>query len=115
MTNPTWTIGRRRRPKALLWALALVFGIAGSPDLCWAGEPLGPARPGGLPEVLASVTVLSEAAMARESAQGVQSSPVVGDQGGHSRVLLWDELRGPPQILPENSGTVTLSTGGSGK
>jgi hypothetical protein len=103
---------RIRRPGALL-ALAVVAGLGNLPGVCRAAEQLGPARPGGLPEVLASVTILSEAAMARESAAGVQPAPVISDQGGHARVMLWDELRTPPELPPGSNGTVTLSTGAS--
>ncbi len=106
---------RRAGPRALLAALALCLGIAVSPGFCRAAEPLAPARPGGLPEVLASVTILSEAAMARESAAGLQAAPVVGNQSGQARVLLWDELKAPPELPPGTNGTVTLSTGGAGK
>jgi hypothetical protein len=97
----------------LLAVLALAFGIGASAGSCWAAEPLGPARPGGVPEILASVTILSETAMAHESAAGVQPVPVISDQNGHARVLLWDELRAPPDLPPgSTNGTVTLSTGG---
>jgi hypothetical protein len=67
-----------------------------------------------VPEVLASVTILSEAAMAHVSAAGVQSAPVISDQNGHARVLLWDELRAPPELPPGTNGAVTITTGGAG-
>jgi hypothetical protein len=98
----------------LLGVLALVLGLAWLPDSGRAAEPLGPARPGGLPEVLASVTTLSDTAMARESAAGVQPAPVLGDQAGHPRVLLWDEMKAPPELPLGTNGTVTLTTGASG-
>jgi hypothetical protein len=65
--------------------------------------------------VLASVTILSESAMARESAAGVQAGPVISEQNGHAKVLLWDELRAPPELPSGTNGTVTLTTGGPGK
>ncbi|HUC10498.1 MAG TPA: hypothetical protein VL985_08735 [Stellaceae bacterium] len=93
----------------------MALGIIGLPGLCPAAEPLLPAQPGGVPEFLASVTVLSEAAMARESAGGVQPAPIVGDQTGHARVMLWDELKASPELPPGTNGSVTLTTGGGGK
>jgi hypothetical protein len=104
---------RIRGPRAL-FALAVIVGLGGLPGVCPAAEKLGPARPGGLPEVLASVTILSETAMARESAGALQPAPVISDQGGHARVMLWDELRAPPESPPGANGTVTVTTGGVG-
>jgi len=52
--------------------------------------------------------------MAHESAAGVQSAPVISDQNGHARVLLWDELRAPPELPPGANGAVTITTGGAG-
>ncbi len=98
----------------MLAALALVFGVGAPAGLCWAAEPPGPARSGGVPELLASVTILSETAMARESAAGVQPAPVMNEQNGHAKVLLWDELRAPPDLPPGTNTAVTITTG-SGK
>jgi hypothetical protein len=106
---------RRIGPATLLAVLVVCLGIGVSSGACRAAEPLGPARPNGLPEVLASVTILSEAAMAQESAAGVQAAPMVGNQSGQAKVLLWDELKSPPQLPTEPSGTVTLSTVSPGK
>jgi hypothetical protein len=88
----------------------MAFGIASLHSPCSAAGQPGPQRPGGLPEVLASVTVLSEAAMANETAAGVQVAPIVRDQSGLARILLWDELR-VPQLPSGTNGAVTLNTG----
>lgn len=112
--NRPWLRGGRGR--ALL--AALVFALAGAilPAAGRAADPIGPARPGELPQLLASVTILSEAAMARETGAGIQPTPLINNPSGHSRVLLWDEMRAPPDLPPgATSGTVTLSTGGVGK
>jgi hypothetical protein len=106
---------RRRLGTALLGAFAAAWLSASFPGNCRAAEPLGPARPSGLPEVLASVSVLSEAAMAKESAAGVEPAPIIGEQTGHARVLLWDEMKAPPELPLGTNGTVTLSIGGVGK
>ena len=98
----------------MLAVLTIALGLSGLPGVCRAAELLGQARPGGVPEVLASVTSLSEEAMAHESAAGVQATPVITEQNGHARVLLWDELRAPPEAGSAINGTVTLSTGGAG-
>ena len=104
-----------KTPRVLLGAVALLLGLSGVPGVCRAGEQLGPARPGALPEVLASVTILSDTAMAHENATGAQPAPVITNQGGHARVMLWDELKAQPELPLGSNGTVTLSTGGAGK
>jgi hypothetical protein len=89
----------------------MAFGVCGLSGFCLAAEPMAPPIPGGVPEILASVTVLSESAMAKEAAAGVQSAPILGDQTGHARVMLWDELKAPPELPPGTSNAVTLTTG----
>lgn len=105
---------RSMRAAIALGTLAMAFGIAGFPGACPAAEAPGPQHPGGLLEVLASATVLSEAAMANQTAAGVQPSPLLGDQSGLARVLLWDELK-PPELPPGANGSVTVNTASSGK
>lgn len=81
-----------------------VGGLSGS---CRAAEPLAPAQPAGVPEMLASVTILSDAAMAREKGTGLQLPQILNDPTGRQRVLLWDELRAPPQQLaPTNDPSI---------
>jgi hypothetical protein len=105
---------RCSRVAIVLRALMMAFGIVGLPSLCPAAGQPGPQHSGGLPEILASVTVLSEAAMANETAAGVQAAPIVRDQSGLARILLWDELR-MPQLPSGANGAVTLNTGSSDK
>jgi hypothetical protein len=90
--------------------LALALAIGGLSTVCRAAEPLGSARPGGVPDVLASVTILSDAAMAKEKGAGLQLPQILNDPTGRQRVLLWDELRTPPQQLAP-SNDPTISTG----
>jgi hypothetical protein len=102
--------GRKRQGMALLGALALAVGVGVLSTGCGAAEILGPARPNGVPEVLASVTVLSDAAMANEKGAGLQSAAILNDTVGHGKVLLWDELKAPPQLAPATD--TTINTGG---
>jgi hypothetical protein len=105
---------RCSRIAIVLRALTMALGIAGLHSPCSAAGQSGAQHPGGLPEVLASVTVLSEAAMANETAAGVQAAPIVRDQSGLARILLWDELR-VPQLPSGTNGAVTLNTGSGDK
>jgi hypothetical protein len=105
---------RCSRIAIVLRALTMAFGIAGLHSPCSAAGQSGAQHPSGLPEVLASVTVLSEAAMANETAAGVQAAPIVRDQSGLARILLWDELR-VPQLPSGTNGAVTLNTGSGDK
>ncbi len=99
----------------VLAAIAMGFGIAGLSGFCGAAELLPPARQGAVSGVLASVTVLSEAAMAKEAATGSAPAQIMGDQTGRERVILWDEMRSPPELPPGTNGTVTLTIGGTTK
>jgi hypothetical protein len=96
----------------LLATMAMALSIVGLPGLCRAAEPLTAARPADLPAVLASVTVLSETAMSKENAAGVQPVQIIGGETGHARVTLWDELKTSPQLPAAANGTVSPSTGG---
>jgi hypothetical protein len=88
--------------------LALALAMAGLSTGCRAGEPVGPGQPAGVPDVLASVTILSDAAMAREKGAGLQLPQILNDPTGRQRVLLWDELKAPPQqLLPSNDPTIS--------
>ncbi len=100
---------------AARFVAAMAVGIAGLSGPCGAAELLPPARPGAVTEMLASVTVLSEAAMAKEAATGVAPAQIIGEQTGRGKVMLWDELRAPPELPPGTNGTVTLTIGGGGK
>lgn len=102
----------RRRAGRLLAASAMALSMFSLPGPSLAAEPLGPTRPGDLPGILASATVLSEAAMSEENATGLQPAQIIGQDAGHARVMLWDELKAPPELPPGANGTVTLSTGG---
>ncbi len=68
----------------------------------------------GVPDILASVTVLSEAAMAKEAASGVPAVPILGDQS-HARVMLWDEMKTPPETPAVPNNTVTFTNASPGK
>jgi hypothetical protein len=92
----------------------MAFVIAGLHSPCSAADQPEAQWPGGLPEVLASITVLSEAAMVNETAARVQAAPIVRDQSGLPHILLWDELR-VPQLPSGANGAVTLNTGSSDK
>jgi hypothetical protein len=116
MTSHSKTIRERlrgRRAARLLAAAAIAVSIFSLPGSSPAAEPLAAARPAELPEILANATVLSEAAMSKESAAGLQPAQVIGQDTGHTHVMLWDELKAPPELLPGANGTVTLSTSGS--
>jgi hypothetical protein len=57
---------------------------------------------------LASSNALSEEAMARQTGTGLQPSAIVtNDQGAGPRVLLWDELKIGPLMMPATSGVTT--------
>jgi hypothetical protein len=103
---------RGRRAAHLLAAAAIALSIFCLPGSSLAAEPLAAARPAELPEILANATVLSEAAMSKENATGLQSAQSIGQDTGRARVMLWDELKAPPELPPGANGTVTLSTGG---
>lgn len=108
----------RLRPQLIggvLGVLAVVLGLALLSPECGAAEYLPTASAKNLPAVLASVTVLSDAAMANETAAGLRSSPVIEGAVGHARVLLWDELKAPPLLAPANNATLTVSPGNPGK
>ena len=99
----------------MLGVLAVVLGLAVLATDCGAAEYLPTASAKNLPAVLASVTVLSDAAMANETAAGLRSSPGIEGATGHARVLLWDELKAPPLLAPPNNATLTVSPGIPGK
>ena len=63
---------RGRKMPLLGWVVTLALAVGGLSTGCAAAE-LGPARPAGLPELLASVTILSDAAMANEKRPGCRS------------------------------------------
>ena len=106
---------RRNGTVGVLAAIAIGFGIAGLSGFCGAAELLPPARQGAVSGVLASVTVLSEAAMSKEAATGSAPAQIIGDQTGHGKIILWDEMRSPPELPPGTNGTVTLTIGGATK
>jgi hypothetical protein len=100
----------KRGPAAIGRVLAVALAIGGLSAGCRAGEPVGSAQPNGVPEMLASVTILSDAAMAREKGAGLQLPQILNDPTGRQRVLLWDELRTPPQQLaPSNDPSVNTN------
>lgn len=106
----------RTRPIArVLGALVAALVLAVLSTGCGAAEYLPAASAKNLPAVLASVTVLSDAAMANETAAGLRSSAVIEGAVGHARVLLWDELKAPPLLAPANNATLTVSPGSPGK
>jgi hypothetical protein len=107
-----WERLRGRRTARLLAAAAITLSLFSLPDSSFAAEPLAAARPAELPEILANATVLSEAAMSKENATGLQPAQVLGQDTGRARVMLWDELKAPPELPPGTNGTVTLSIGG---
>ncbi len=84
----------------MLGALVAALGLAVLSTGCGAAEYLPAASAKNLPAVLASVTVLSDAAMANETAAGLRSSAGIEGATGHARVLLWDELKAPPLLAP---------------
>src|SRR5487761_1143177 len=106
---------RTRVTVRLLGVLAAALGMAALSAGCGAAEYLPTASAKNLPAVLASVTVLSDAAMANETAAGLRSSPGIEGATGHARVLLWDELKAPPLLAPLNNATLTVSPGIPGK
>ncbi len=101
-----------------LGRLAAVLGLAlGSAVVstgCSAAEYLPTASAKNLTAMLASVTVLSNAAMANETAAGLRSSAVIQGATGHTRVTLWDELKAPPLLAPANNVTLTVTPGNPG-
>ena len=103
---------RSLRAAHLLAAAAIALSIFSLPGSSPAAKPLAAARPAELPEILANATVLSEAAMSKENATGLQPAQFIGRDTGRARVMLWDELKAPPELPPGATGTVTLSTGG---
>lgn len=102
-------IGCRRRRVAIALAAIALFGSVGQTG-CLAAEAPGRGAAPKLPPTLASVFVLSDSAMARESATSLRP-PAVISRGieGHPTVTLWDELHAPPQISNGAGGNVTLS------
>jgi hypothetical protein len=114
MTNhlEVWRRLQVRRRLHVATSAGMVLSISGLSGLSFAAEPLAPARPGELHEILASATVLSEAAMSKENAARFQPAQIIGQGAGHSRVTLWDELKAPPLLPLGANGTSTLSAGG---
>lgn len=99
---------RARRLPAIGWVLSLALALSGLSTVGHAAETLGPAHAAAVPEMLASVTILSDAAMAKEKGAGLQLPSILNDPTGRQRVLLWDELKAPPQQLaPATEPNVT--------
>ncbi len=116
MTNDN-RAGVRLRARPVAWVFGMLVAALGLAILstgCGATEYLPAASAKNLPAVLASVTVLSDAAMANETAAGLRS-PVMQGAVGHARVLLWDELKAPPLLAPANNATLTVTPGNLGK
>lgn len=97
-------------------AFALGMGLLSAvSSACSAAERSRTAQPAGVPPILASITVLSDTAMAGETGTGLHPAAIIGDTAGHPRVLLWDELKISPQLAPISNATATIDTGGPGK
>lgn len=90
----------------------LAFGVGVLSAGCGAAELPGPAHAPQLSALLTSFAVLSDAAMANQTGTGLRPPAIIGGATGHARVLLWDEMRPPPQLPPPASGTVTTTIGG---
>lgn len=99
----------RKRP-VLGWVLMAALALGGLSESCRAAELPGPPRPAGLFELLASVTTLSDAAMADEKATGLHPPVILNDPTGRQRVQLWDEFNTSPQQLAPAT-TPTINTG----
>lgn len=100
----TTTAARRMRIRRWLapgWALGLALAIGWPATSSRAADLLGPLNRPGVPELLASVSNLSDAAMADEKATGTQPPALLNDPTGRQRVLLWDEYHVSPQLGPE--------------
>jgi hypothetical protein len=97
---------RKKFAPSLLVALAVAIGFGVIATGCGAAELLGTARRANLPALLASVTGLSDAAMANEKGTGLRSPVILDDATGRARVLLWDELRISPQLAPATDSTM---------
>jgi len=113
MSKSTAT-GRSRTGRWLApgWVLGLALAFDLALALSWpatssrAADLLGPPQPPGVPELLASVTNLSDAAMAEEKATGVQPPALLNDPTGRQRVMLWDEYNVPPQLGPQTEPVI---------
>ncbi len=91
---------RGRKRHVLGWVLTAALALGGLSESCRAAELPGPGRPAGLFQLLASVTILSDASMAKEQATGLQNPIILNDPTGRQRVMLWDELKASPQLAP---------------
>lgn len=103
----------RRRPMAhILGALTLALGLGVVSAGCGAAELTGAAHPAGVATLLASVTVLSDVAMANQNGTGLRSPAIAGGEPGHPTVTLWDEMKPMPQLSPMANGPTPPTIGG---
>ena len=112
-------LGKQRRAAAvrarligLLCASALTFEIGLGSVACRAAELPEPALAPGIRATLASVVLLSDAAMAKQKGAGMPAPSIANDSIRLPRIMLWDELKTGPQIAPSISGTATNGAAG---
>jgi|SRR5271166_1880855 len=98
---------------SVLAAVTLALGVEGLPLDCCAAGPPGAGLGSELRALLASSSVLSDAAMARQAGTGLRPAEIVDQVAGPPRVLLWDELKPSPQLPPPAVGIVTIGPGGA--
>ena len=94
-----------------LCAATLAQVATSSATAARASSLLAPAAFPAAALMLTNATELSDSAMARQTAAGLQG-PAVGT-GGVARppVVLWDELRMPSPPAPNSNTTVTVTVG----
>jgi hypothetical protein len=106
----------RARPLgSVLAAVTLALGVDVLPFDCRAAEPPGRGLGSELRALLASGSDLSEAAMSRQTGTGLRLPEVVNQAAGPPRVMLWDELKPSPQLVPATTGIVTIGPTGTGR
>ncbi|MDE2583085.1 MAG: hypothetical protein KGL52_15730 [Rhodospirillales bacterium] len=122
-----------RRARAMVMGAALL-ALAGSsfPLVCRAADapvPMSAAvgtnpaatnraaitpvatTPLAVPMVLTNAVVLSDAAMAKQQAAGLEPPPLATGASGHPPVQLWDELKPQSPAAPTSNTTVTITIG----
>ena len=100
---------------AFVCGLSFPLATCINPTIAFAAELPGPALDPELRATLASVVLLSDAAMAKQKGTSLPASSVGQEAARPPTILLWDELRTGPLIAPQIGGTGAGVSGSSGR